>query len=568
MTNNIEAILLDMGGTLRRTIKRDLGQKIERVGQILEILGADHDSAEFLKLLDERAEAYHRWSDETLIEANEVELWTRWMLPDWPTDQVAGNAFLLNRIWRDILSERVLLPEVRDVILQLFRGGYRLGLVSNTISSEEAPAVLAALGIAGCFEIIVLSCVVGIRKPNPDILLLASRRMGIDPARCAYIGDNPMRDVVSAKKAGFGQTVIIHSPYKPERTFDDPALIPDHQIKNLLELTDIFPPLETNHRLPVCKKISTSQVKDSPVYNASLSTMWGIKMFPRLDDFFVAAGRMGFSQIELNHAVNSNMLAGIDLKEYRFSSIHEPCPADISTDMLKKNDWMISSIDEECRRQGVESIKRSIDLANELGVKVIVTHSGHVELDGSQEARLRKLFHAGKVDSPEYAEIKAGMEEFRKQNIEAHLEAVIKSLRELLGYTDRTGIRLGLENRFHYFDIPSQDEMDILLGLADAEHLGFIFDSGHARAMSLLGFFNEEMWLERYSGRIIGTHLQDAKGVNDHYAPGLGDIDFSMIAKYLPKEVFRIIEVQSVNSTEQVKNSLQYLADMNCVDPI
>ncbi len=568
MLNHIEAILFDMGGTLRRTSKHSIEEMQKRIPPIMAILGETGNSSEFMQVLNERFDAYQRWSDETLVEAHEVELWTRWMLPDWPREQVSKNAFLLNRFWRDALAERTLLPETKDVIVQLFRSGYRLGLVSNTISSEEAPAALASLSIAGCFEVIVLSCVVGIKKPNPDILLLATRRMGIDSAKCAYVGDNPMRDVVSAKKAGFGRTAIIHSPYKPERTFDDPAIIPDYQIKNLLELTDIFPPLETNHHLPVCKKISSSQVNGSPVYNASLSTMWGIKMFPRLDDFFIAAGRMGFSQIELNHAVNSNMLAGIDLKEYRFSSIHEPCPADISPDMLKKNDWMISSIEEACRRQGVESIKRSIDLANELGVKVIVTHSGHVELDGSREARLRKLFQAGKVDSPEYDEIKAGMEEFRKQNIEAHLEAVIKSLRELLDYAGRNGIRLGLENRFHYFDIPSQDEMDILLGLADTECLGFIFDSGHARAMSLLGFFDEEMWLERYSRRIIGTHLQDAKGVNDHYAPGLGDIDFSMIAKYLPKEAFRIIEVQSVNSTEQVKNSLQYLADMKCVDPI
>jgi len=441
-------------------------------------------------------------------------------------------------------------------------------LVSNTISSEEAPTTLETFGIDGCFETIVLSCEVGIRKPNPDILLLTTRRMGIDPARCAYVGDNPMRDVISARKAGFGRTVIIHSPYKPKRTFDDPSLVPDHQIRNLSELNGIFPPLGTESRLPVYTRASSTPSNDFPVYRAALSTMWGIKKFSFLKDFFIAAGQMGFSQIELNHGVNSEMLAGIELKDFRFSSIHEPCPADISTDVLKKNDWMISSIDEECRRQGVESIKKSIDLASELGVNVIVTHCGHVELDGFQESRLRKLIQAGQAGSPEYAEIKAGMEDFRARNIWPHLEAVTRSLRELLEYAGQTRIRLGLENRYHYFDIPSQEEMSILLGVADAERLGFIFDSGHARAMSLLGFFDEEMWLKHYSKRILGTHLQDARGVNDHYAPGLGEIDFGMIAKYLPSEAFRTIEVQSLNSTEQVKNSLQYLVDQGCISPI
>ncbi len=41
----------------------------------------------------------------------------------------------------------------------------------------------------------------------------------------------------------------------------------------------------------------------------------------------------------------------------------------------------------------------------------------------------------------------------------------MKSLKELLEYASRFGVRLGLENRYHYFDIPTQDEMAALLTL-------------------------------------------------------------------------------------------------------
>ena len=44
---------------------------------------------------------------------------------------------------------------------------------------------------------------------------------------------------------------------------------------------------------------------------------------------------MGFAHIELNHQIDSTMLAGIELDHFHFSSIHEPCPADISVDTLK-----------------------------------------------------------------------------------------------------------------------------------------------------------------------------------------------------------------------------------------
>ena len=72
--------------------------------------------------------------------------------------------------------------------------------------------------------------------------------------------------------------------------------------------------------------------------------------------------------------------------------------------------------------------------------------------------------------------------------------------------------------------------MDELLSLADSSQLGFIYDVGHAQALDRLGFYPHEDWLKRYSSRIFGTHLHDVIGVTDHYAPGLGEIDFKSIA--------------------------------------
>ena len=69
------------------------------------------------------------------------------------------------------------------------------------------------------------------------------------------------------------------------------------------------------------------------------------------------------------------MLDGIDLSRYPFSSVHEPCPADISADELKKRDWLISSTNEEHRQEGVKAIQRSIDLASQLGATAIIIHA-------------------------------------------------------------------------------------------------------------------------------------------------------------------------------------------------
>ena len=556
MKNQIEAILFDVGGTLRSSIKKDATSKLEVVRKIIDLLGADTSPQEFNELLTERTKAYRRWAKETLIDVNERELWTRWMLPDWPVDQIAGIAMQLNGLWREATGDRIIFPESKEIVLELFRRGYRLGLVSNTTSSVEIPQLIRELELTGCFETMILSCVVGMRKPGPAILLEATKRMEIESAKCAYIGNLLHRDVQASHEAGFAKVIIRRDPeIFTEHQATYPDLVADEYIDNLRELLDIFPARQ-------------SKKEDKPVYRASLSTMWAKNNFPKLPDFFEAAGRMGFSHIELNHQIDSSMLDGIDLSQYRFSSVHEPCPADISTDELKNRDWLISSPDEDNRNRGVEAIKRSIDLAHQLHALVIVVHCGMVSTDLSIERELRKLFDAGRTETDKYLELKQNLIKRRGSLIGPRLEAVKKSLLELLDYAAPFRIRLGLENRYHYFDIPSPDEMGELLALAGPDQLGFVYDVGHAQALDRLGFYPHEEWLRRYASRMIECHLHDVTGINDHHAPGLGEIDFDMIAPYLPDGAIRTFELQVTNSPEQVKAGLKFLVEHGCVKPI
>ncbi len=555
MTNQVEAIMFDMGGTLRGSIKRDEAEKVEIVREIITLLDVDTPPAEFTELLTERTKKYRRWAKESLVDVNEHELWTKWLLPDWPPEQISGIVMELNRLWRKATGDRIVFPETKEVVLELFRRGYRLGLVSNTVSSVETPQLLDELELTGCFETVVLSCVVGIRKPNPAILLEATRRMEIDPRNCAYIGNLLNRDVQPSQKAGFARVVILRDPETfTEHQAQYPELKADEYIDDLKELLEIFP----------LRKVKG---KISSTYNASLSTMWAKKNFPQLSDFFEGARRLGFPKIELNHQINSGDLDGIDMSQYQFSSVHEPCPSDISAEELKNLDWLISSLDENNRKRGVESIKRSVDLAHQLNAPVVVIHCGTVSTELNAEVELRKLFDARKMDTDRYLELKQNMIKRRGDLADPFFEAVKISLLELLDYAEQFRIRLGLENRYHYFDIPNLDEMGELLSLSGPDKIGFIYDVGHAQALDRLGFFRHEEWLRRYAHRIIEVHLHDVIGVIDHHAPGLGDVDFRMVASYLSGEAIRNFELQATNSPEQVRAGLKYLVDIGCVVP-
>lgn len=555
MNDQVEAILFDMGGTLRSSEKVDPTSKGQVVKQIMELIEAENSLAEFTQLLGERGQAYVTWARNTCIELNEDDLWTQWMLPDFPIEKIRSVAIPLNQLWREASGIRIVFPEAREVLLELFRRGYRLGLISNTTSSVEVPHILDEMNLSGCFETIILSCDIGIRKPDLAIFLEATDRMGIQPQKCAYIGNLWERDVVPSRQAGFSITCLLRDPKDPDsQVTNDPVKEPDFHIDNLTELWDIFPP----------RKHEEVQ----PTYQTSLSTMWAMDNYPRLSDFFEGARRLGFSAIELNHLIDSSMLEGINLSQYKFSSLHEPCPADHSTDELKKRDWLISSTDEKNRRLGVQAIRRSIDLAHQLNVPIIVTHCGTISNLSGLEKKLRHLFNDGVGESEEYQEVKQYFMEGRAKLTGPHIDAVKKSLLELLEHANQFNIKIGLENRYHYYDIPSLEEMGELLALGSPDQLGFIYDVGHAQTLDRLGFFPHEEWLHRYASRIIGAHLHDVIGINDHYAPGLGEVDFKMVTSYLPENCTKVLEIHGGNSYQQIKNGLSFLVEQGCINQI
>lgn len=292
--------------------------------------------------------------------------------------------------------------------------------------------------------------------------------------------------------------------------------------------------------------------------------MWAIGRFERLADFFDAGGKLGFVRFELNHAIDSTMLAGLSL-DGTIASIHEPCPADLSMAVLKERDWLISAPNEENRRLGVAAVQRSIDLARRLGARVVIVHPGRVDIDPALESALIQLYQEGKAGQPEYAQAKERLVTARAAQADVHMRPVRRSLLELAEHAAGKGVRLALENRFHYFEIPLPDELEDLLGLGCGEVIGYWHDVGHAQVVENLGLGAHEEWLRRFAGRIIGVHLHDVVSVTDHLAAGLGQMDWKMVAGYLPAEALRTCEFQYTNSPEQVAAGVRWLVEKGCV---
>ncbi len=241
MIKDIEAIFLDVGNTLRIVMQDP--EFMEQARKDLMILVGARDSEQvFFESLETRWKAYRKQSKGTLLEACERDLWTKWLLPDYPAERIAPLAGKLTRLWRDHDGRRVPRPDAKSTIIELHRRGYILGIIANTITETEIPDWMETDGLTSYFKAVVLSSKISIRKPNPEIYWEAARRVGVVPARCAYVGDNPIRDVEGTQAAGFGMMILMMEPATLAKEPQTVEVKPDFAIHETRELLQIFPP--------------------------------------------------------------------------------------------------------------------------------------------------------------------------------------------------------------------------------------------------------------------------------------------------------------------------------------
>src|SRR5512138_1497723 len=243
MSRDIEAIFIDLGNTLRMLVK-DSDHMAAARRKIVELVGTDESPEAFCQKIDERYKVYRKWAFENLAEAREAEMWTRWLTPEFPKEKIAPLGGELTYQFRQSMGRRVVVEGGKEVIIELKRRGYTLGIISNLIGTREIPQWMETEGYSPYFKSVVLSSVLGIRKPHPAIYHEAARRAEVDPCLCAYVGDNLNRDVTGTRAAGFGMVIIMISPEELAQATITDENRPDVIIHEFKELLDIFPALE------------------------------------------------------------------------------------------------------------------------------------------------------------------------------------------------------------------------------------------------------------------------------------------------------------------------------------
>jgi putative hydrolase of the HAD superfamily len=241
LAGNIKTIFFDVGNTLRIVLPDqpfiDAAEK-----ELMRLTETKETHDEFFAKLEERWKAYRKLQKTILLDNSEMEMWMQYLLPEYDKELIAAHAPKLTRLWRDHDGRRVARKDAKATLLELCRRGYTLGIIANTITETEIPDWMTEDKVAHCFKTVILSSKVRIRKPDPAIYHLACRCIGSKESECAYVGDNPVRDVEGTRAAGFGMMIRIDEPDTLNREkATGKEFIPDAVIESLSDLLNIFP---------------------------------------------------------------------------------------------------------------------------------------------------------------------------------------------------------------------------------------------------------------------------------------------------------------------------------------
>lgn len=142
---------------------------------------------------------------------------------------VAPATQLLADLRRDVPPATILetYPDVVGTLQELSRRDVRMAVVSD--NWPDLPELHAGLGIRRYFEAYAISAELGCQKPDPRMYYHASDALGLAPAQCMFIDDDPGL-VAAAIALGYAGRAVCRNAVTSEVPF----------ITSLTELLELF----------------------------------------------------------------------------------------------------------------------------------------------------------------------------------------------------------------------------------------------------------------------------------------------------------------------------------------
>jgi sugar phosphate isomerase/epimerase len=271
--------------------------------------------------------------------------------------------------------------------------------------------------------------------------------------------------------------------------------------------------------------------------------------------------QLGFDLVELGHGVRISLMPGIqkmfDAGKIRFSSLHNFCPLPVEVMGASPDCYQFSSTYSAERERAVKQTFQTIDFAERLVAPFVVLHLGSIRMQPITD-RLIDIARSGGLLSRKFVREKIKAVKKREALGPDYLERVKDCLRRIVEYARGKKVKLAIEGRRGYEEIPSEREVPGLLDEFQSSQVGYWHDFGHIQIKENLAFIDHEEWLRAIGPRTFGAHVQDCVWpAHDHQPPFAGDVDLPKLVPLLPKNCQFVWEMSPRKTAEEIKRSVE-----------
>ncbi len=233
-----EAIIFDVGDTLLTREPPDheiLAERLEKIGvsigQGTARWTCKQIELRMCKQILREMQGYPRMSDE------EFRQWFDIIALQTVFDNITEDKIRQLFKWLKMIPYPkqvwVLAVGVHKTLTRLKDMGFKLGIASNF--GEVLFDLCDEFGLTSYFDTIVPSSLIGVEKPDPEILRITCRRLDVSPSSSLYAGDHPF-DVLCAKKAGMSVAWLCEPP---DEFPDGLRCEPDYHIHSIADILKI-----------------------------------------------------------------------------------------------------------------------------------------------------------------------------------------------------------------------------------------------------------------------------------------------------------------------------------------
>jgi sugar phosphate isomerase/epimerase len=282
----------------------------------------------------------------------------------------------------------------------------------------------------------------------------------------------------------------------------------------------------------------------------------GEKMIEELVD-------LGFSHIELSHGMTIAKLPGIQKAFKRgiftCSGVHNYFPSPVEVMIDAPDAYEFTSHRPFDRQRAMDMTLRTLELAAEFHAGYLVLHMGSVPMNPKRWTHpLTAMVAAGEEHGSKFIKSKIAFVKKREKIAPLYYHRALEALTTIAERAAGLGIKLAVESRSRYEDMPTEREMLALQAhFADHPSVGYWHDFGHVQLKHNLGLLDHAEWLGLISPHLIGGHVHDVEWPSrDHRVPFSGTLDYAALLKFFPPGCPLVWELSPSREAAEIRSAL------------